>query len=265
MTTEPYQGLEVVREIINQIVGSAVESTKTAAVSLKIPKVPRVVGVEGRVLRVADTALTPPYDDSKTASLEFDRVLIDQDDLQTVQGLRLYIDGGYCWIAECGEVNEPCGRDSQRSRCLHQYLMRDCRPEGDLAVIVDHINGDTLDCRRSNLRWASHKLNSNNKVVSRDFLRESVDRASEILEKEGAQLAWDPCGRSHPYLGYCHKRKKWLAKPFIQYDLGAHTELLHAVKVVHEWISGHAPEDLSGMTAFYPVTQATGSKRPRLR
>lgn len=220
--------------------------------------------------RVSDAPADQNSGSTRIPDSEFDTVLIDEADLRTVQNLRLYVENGYCWIADYGEI-EPSGREpqtqtqTQRSKTLHQYLMRDCRPSGDLAVIVDHINGDTLDCRRSNLRWASHKLNSNNKVVNRDFLKETVERASEILNKEGTQLAWEPTQRSHPFIGFDHKRKKWLAKPFIQYDLGSHSELLDAIKVVESWIGEHAREDLSGMTAYFPVTQALGAKRPRLR
>ena len=277
------------RELIDQMVTVILDQPGSthavgkprAAVYLHLPKIPRAVGVRRYILKHAEKVLIPPQKDSEVScsvtgavkdsrdsghepEFEFDEVLIDEADLQTVQHLRLYVENGYCWIADYGEI-EPGGREPQRSKTLHQHLMRDCRPDGELAVIVDHVNGDTLDCRRSNLRWASHKLNSNNKVVNRDFLKDSVAQASEILEKEGTQLAWEPTQRSHPFIGFDHKRKRWLAKPFVQFDLGAYSELLDAIKVVNSWIGEHEREDLSGMTAFYPVTQALGAKRPRLR
>lgn len=50
------------------------------------------------------------------------------------------------------------------SMMLHRYLM-DCK-KGD-GKDVDHINGDTLDNRRQNLRICTHKENTHNAKLSR--------------------------------------------------------------------------------------------------
>lgn len=51
---------------------------------------------------------------------------------------------------------------TQRSIYLHRFLMGD--PEGE---IVDHINGDTLDNRKINLRVGTYRDNNNNQVYHR--------------------------------------------------------------------------------------------------
>lgn len=53
------------------------------------------------------------------------------------------------------------GDRKQRTIYLHREVLR--AVIGDLGVLeVDHIDGDTLDCRRSNLRIATHQQNARN-------------------------------------------------------------------------------------------------------
>jgi len=58
----------------------------------------------------------------------------------------------------------PGGR--KKSVLLHRMIM-DARP----GEVVDHVNGDTLDCRRKNLRLATARGNSTNVTSSKNQKR----------------------------------------------------------------------------------------------
>lgn len=49
--------------------------------------------------------------------------------------------------------------------CLHEYLLN---PQGMPNVIIDHINRNKADCRRSNLRFVTPQQNSMNKSLSKN-------------------------------------------------------------------------------------------------
>jgi hypothetical protein len=59
----------------------------------------------------------------------------------------------------------PSGRQAYGNLFLHrEILVRACGEPPDRSWVGDHINGDTLDNRRINLRWASKSLNAKNTV-----------------------------------------------------------------------------------------------------
>ena len=76
-------------------------------------------------------------------------VQIDEQDALKFVGISM-------WITSHGYVR-VCGRHGVRERYLHREIMG-----ADTTVVVDHINGDKLDNRRSNLRICTQQQNSYN-------------------------------------------------------------------------------------------------------
>ncbi len=50
----------------------------------------------------------------------------------------------------------------QQTVWLHREILlrKGDLPPSPAHIIADHENGDELDCRRSNLRWATHEMNN---------------------------------------------------------------------------------------------------------
>jgi hypothetical protein len=110
--------------------------------------------------------------------------LVDDEDWHTLNRYSWYTDNGYV--------------DSSVIGRMHRFLLKPKRDE-----IVDHINQDKQDNRKSNLRIASYSLNNHNRT-----------------KKQGA---------SSIYRGVYRKRNKWSARishNYQTYDLGEYeTEL----------------------------------------
>jgi hypothetical protein len=73
-------------------------------------------------------------------------VLIDREDWERAIGFNWYLQHGYA-----------VGKPQWVSISLHRFIMN--APYG---VEVDHINGNPLDCRKSNLRLCSRAQNARN-------------------------------------------------------------------------------------------------------
>ena len=69
--------------------------------------------------------------------------IVDVDDLPLLQGRTFHMRGKYISLYFPSSFH---GAKDQRSVYLHKYLL------GEPASEVDHINGNTLDYRRENLR-----------------------------------------------------------------------------------------------------------------
>jgi hypothetical protein len=84
--------------------------------------------------------------------------IIDPEDLDRVSAHK--------WCAFKGRNTYYAGRGVKRdgkwtTTSLHRFLMDD--PPG---MQVDHINGDGLDCRRSNIRVSTHSQNQSNRKAT---------------------------------------------------------------------------------------------------
>lgn len=79
--------------------------------------------------------------------------LVDAADWPDVQGFLWYANpdrSGLCYARRNGGVY------------MHRWLMRSVQQPSSRHFIVDHINGNRLDNRRSNLRWATPEENGTN-------------------------------------------------------------------------------------------------------
>jgi HNH endonuclease len=78
-----------------------------------------------------------------------------------------------------------------------EYLHRVVMGEPPFAgAVVDHINGDSFDCRRANLRWVTLAQNAQNRVVNRDsktgvrgVLRRGK-RFRAVVQAAGGKVLW---------------------------------------------------------------------------
>lgn len=78
--------------------------------------------------------------------------LIDEDDAQRVLAFKWHYNGGYAMRAR--RASEP---PLPRSISMHRWVL-----EAPMGEMVDHINGDPLDNRKSNLRYTNPTLNQAN-------------------------------------------------------------------------------------------------------
>ena len=99
--------------------------------------------------------------------------LVDDEDYEAAAALRWSLirpnlrcpHGIYCqaWV--------PGEGGTKRRLTLHRFLL-----EPGNGVMIDHINGDGLDCRRANLRLATHSQNQCNRRARNGAAHKGVHR-----------------------------------------------------------------------------------------
>jgi len=87
-------------------------------------------------------------------------VLVDEEDIPYIQAIKWWIDG-YALLYKGNHYFKSNERIDtvKHTRLLHRFIMK-CK-YGD-GKVVDHIDGNTLDCRKQNLRITDRKGNQRN-------------------------------------------------------------------------------------------------------
>lgn len=123
------------------------------------------------------------------------------------------------WFALCEKHNYVVRRNKERRIYLHRVVMaRIVGRELVKSDIVDHINGDRLDNRRSNLRLVTPSQSSQN--TSKSYSNRSGYKGVTFNKKARKYLAKICVDRKHIYLGlfetpeqahaaYCEASKKY--------------------------------------------------------
>jgi hypothetical protein len=96
-------------------------------------------------------------------------MLVNDADLDLLDGHHFYIHMGYARAQESHTFARQAGRKSRR--WIHLSRLVASRMLGrqlDQAEIVDHINGDTLDNRRVNIRVCTNAQNTRNRKTHRN-------------------------------------------------------------------------------------------------
>lgn len=73
--------------------------------------------------------------------------------------------GRKVYLRRNSQVGKGRTERTRKTIFLHQAVMerKGDIPPSPLHTIIDHRNSDGLDCRRQNLRWATHSMNSLNR------------------------------------------------------------------------------------------------------
>lgn len=83
-----------------------------------------------------------------------DKILIDTDDYNKIKN--------YCWSVKEDSKLHRYAR--ARQRCTKRFVLMHRIITGENSPMVDHINHDTLDNRKSNLKCCDRSTNNKNRV-----------------------------------------------------------------------------------------------------
>ena len=116
--------------------------------------------------------------------------IVDAEYEELVSAHRWHICQGYAIT----NIPHPSRKSRQQTLAMHRLLMQ--RPVG---VQVDHINGDRLDNRMSNLRLATHAQNTQNARIRSD--NTSGFKGVRIRKHNGRWQTSIKCNGAYYYLG----------------------------------------------------------------
>jgi hypothetical protein len=112
-------------------------------------------GVRVKAIRIeGDVAFVPLTKDYEA--------VIDAADASLIEGFDWYVKGRDGWPAYAARNGKPDKLGRRQTIRMHRFIM------GDPDCLVDHINGDGLDNRRSNLRLATPEGNARNRGIGRN-------------------------------------------------------------------------------------------------
>lgn len=110
--------------------------------------------------------------------------IVDDDDFDRVSEFKWSFTGNGYAIRGIGS------RKNRKYQLLHRFIM------GDPTGHIDHINGDGLDCRKSNMRVVTHAQNLRNQKTGRQISgRRGVywDKCAagyRVFDKSGGKVAY---------------------------------------------------------------------------
>ncbi len=98
----------------------------------------------------------------------------------------------------CRSINyyKPCGKKACRDEKMHHAVMG--RPEP--GFVSDHINGNRLDNRRENLRWATRGQNKMNSRPHRGTM--TGVKGVSITNRRKPDMAYISFNKKRKHLGY---------------------------------------------------------------
>lgn len=114
------------------------------------------------------------------------RTKIDKEDIEKVKKYKWYYDKNGYVVSDSFDEN--------KTKYLHRYLMKPSKEK-----IIDHINGNKLDNRKSNLRMVFHSENSINRKSASNFFNEDIGVAFDKRRSRWFAYIEKDCKRH--YLG----------------------------------------------------------------
>lgn len=142
---------------------------------------------------IDDYALMPTYD--KDGNFK-ENIIIDIDDIERVKQ--------YKWHIKVGNNKHVEGKVNGKVKQLHRFIMQ----EENQKILIDHINRNPLDNRKSNLRRCTKRENCRNQKKHKD---NQVGHKNITLKKDG-------------------KYHVHIYKDYKQYYIGGYANLEDAIK-----------------------------------